>query len=145
MWQKSENKPFPSDCLWLCFRNAAAPAFLFVLRELHQEKSSCCSREAAQATFCIQMTGVYCGSFKWYLCERRESKTILRGHPVAPAPALDYVVFVCVNVRCLGSLMASQCGGGGVWWMFTHRWRLRSVYPAVWCFWSDAHRLNLFK
>lgn len=41
-------------------------------------------------------------------------KQLKEGHPVAPGEAVDYMAFVCVNVRWRGSLTASRCEGGGV-------------------------------
>lgn len=42
-------------------------------------------------------------------CEGHRIKTIERGH----GEAVDYMAFVCVNVRWRGSLTASLCEGGG--------------------------------
>lgn len=76
----------------------------------------------------MQMTGFYCASCKRYLREAHEVKTIERGHPGAPGKAVDYMVFVCVNV-------ASLCEGGG---SFTNGICFL-IYPVHSCLCSDAH------
>lgn len=63
----------------------------------------------------MRMTGYYCAGCKCDLCDGRKVKTIERGHPAAPPPgeAVDYMGFVCVDVRWRGTLIASLCEGGG--------------------------------
>ena len=41
-------------------------------------------------------------------------KQLKRGHPLAPGEAVDYMAFVCVDVRYHGVLIASLCEGDGV-------------------------------
>lgn len=115
LWQKSENKLWGCDWLWILLIKLLLQRFAFIVSTAPGGRRPCfCPHKAPQSLRCMQMTGCHCVSCKWYLCEGC-LKQLKVGILAVPDGAVDYMAFVFVNVSCFGSLMGSVCEGDGVW------------------------------
>lgn len=56
-----------------------------------------------------------------------------------PAGAVDYLPFVCINVRWRGGLIASRCEGSGTRWSLTHECHLFSSSSSALVFVFSSH------